>query len=67
MNLYKIQRFDGFIFLLFFLICGYNVCICKVLTNSYLVEFTHDVDRELAKQIAARNGFTSMGPVSTFF
>lgn len=37
---------------------------CNVLTNSFLVEFHHGVDRLFADQIAHRNGFINKGTVS---
>lgn len=36
---------------------------CKLLTNSFLIEFNHDTHRSLADQIAARNGFMNRGAV----
>ena len=68
MNLYQLQRFNNnknIIIYLYVIISGYlvNVCLSKILTNSYLVEFHHETDRALADQIAARNGFINAGPV----
>lgn len=69
MNLYKLQMFNGkrLFLVLAFLFIGVlnNKCfLCKILTNSYLVEFVQDTDHQLADQIAKRNGFINLGPVS---
>ncbi len=34
-----------------------------ILTNSFLVQFHQDTERQLADQIALRNGFINRGPV----
>jgi hypothetical protein len=36
----------------------------EVFTNSFLVRFTRDADKETAHQIAKRNGFINLGAVS---
>jgi hypothetical protein len=71
MNLLKLGRFNvgissSFLLILSHILFGYliNVCVSKVLTNSYLVEFNKETDRALADQIASRHGFTNLGPVS---
>jgi hypothetical protein len=38
-----------------------------VFTNSFLVRLKRDHGVELAKEVAARAGFESLGPVSKFF
>ena len=66
MNLYNIKRFNRLhvICCVLIFIAECNNVLCKILTNSYLVEFNQDTDRSLANQIAARNGFINVGPVS---
>lgn len=68
MNLYSLKAFNGnrLIIVLAVLTLGgfLNKCFCKILTNSYLVEFGHDTDRQLADLIARRNGFVNIGPVN---
>lgn len=69
MNLYRLQRFNGnsIVLIISFLLCGFvNVCFSKILTNSYLIEFLHDTDRAIADQVAQRNGFLNLGPVSEY-
>ena len=65
MNLYNLRRFNRLhlICCVLILIAEFNNVLCKILTNSYLVEFNQDTDRSLANQIAARNGFINVGPV----
>jgi hypothetical protein len=68
MNLYSLQKFNKhrLIFLVLIACECINVCFSKVLTNSYLVEFKHDIDSLLADEIALRNGFINKGPVSFY-
>lgn len=67
MNLFRLKVFNGnnlITVLTFLLIGGFlNKCFCKILTNSYLVEFGQNTDRQLADLIARRNGFINVGPV----
>lgn len=39
----------------------------ELFTNSFLVKFRRDVDNRLAHNVADRNGFVNMGPVSKIF
>ena len=71
MNLFRLKVFNGnnlITVLTFLLIGGFlNKCFCKILTNSYLVEFGQNTDRQLADLIARRNGFINVGPVRIIF
>lgn len=71
MNLYSIKALNGnnlITVLTFILIGGFlNKCFCEILTNSYLVEFGQNTDRQLADLIARRNGFINVGPVNKIF
>lgn len=68
MNLYRLKAFDGdklLILLVLLSIGGFvNKCSAKILTNSYLVEFGQNTERQLADLIARRNGFINIGPVN---
>ena len=69
MNLYDIKRFDRLhlFFFVIILLNKFNNAFCNILTNSYLVEFNNGIDRSIADQIAQRNGFVNVGPVSFLF
>ena len=66
MNLFNVKRFDRLhlICCVVILLIEFNNVFCNILTNSYLVEFNQGIDRSLADQIARRNGFINVGPVS---
>jgi hypothetical protein len=51
-----------FIFSIIFVVCHSQ----DVLTNSYWIEFHHDINHDDANKIAETHGFKNIGPVSTF-
>jgi hypothetical protein len=66
MNLYNLKRFNilNSICYVVILLAEFNNILCNILTNSYLVEFNQPTDLSFASQIAKRNGFINVGPVS---
>ena len=60
------KKYDLQIFLLFTILI--NACRSQdVLTNSYWIEFHHDIDHDEANKIAETHGFKNAGPVNLFF
>lgn len=58
-------------FCLLGLICGTDIVLSSarsdIFTSSFLVRFRRNVDNELAHDVAKRNGFDNLGPVSRIF
>lgn len=59
------QLFGAVCLILFVLFKSCHVVYTKELfTNSFLVKFRQGVDNNLAHNVANRNGFVNLGPVS---
>ena len=41
----------------------FHVCTSQILTNSFHVQFEHELDKSEADAIADRNGYSNMGTV----
>lgn len=64
MNLSILKRFNKLHLVCCMIIFLTKFALGNILTNSYLVEFHRDTDRSFANQIAKRNGFVNVGPLS---